>query len=136
MKEEAKERINQINKKIGNNLLKARLAAGLSRTQLSKKGIYVNQQQINKYEKAQNRAQNNSVPIGRLVLLAEALEVDLFSTLLDGIKDDKPIDKVKGSRALCRKIARDVMKVKSRDQQQTIHKIILDIIATQDLSKE
>ncbi|CAB4124161.1 HTH_XRE domain containing protein [uncultured Caudovirales phage] len=131
MKEEAKERIKQINIKVGNNLLKARLAAGYSRTQLAKKGIYVNQQQINKYEKAGK----NSIPIGRLVLLAEALEIDLFS-LLDGIKDDKPINKVKGSRALCRKIARDAMKVKSRDQQQIIHKIILDIIDTQDVPKE
>jgi transcriptional regulator with XRE-family HTH domain len=131
MKEEAKERIKQINIKIGNNLLKARLAAGFSRSQLSKKGIYVNQQQIHKYEKGGN----NSIPIGRLVLISEALEVELFS-LLDGIKDDKPINKVKGSRALCRKIARDVMKVKSRDQQQTIHKIILDIINAQDLPKE
>jgi transcriptional regulator with XRE-family HTH domain len=129
MKEEAKERIKQINIKIGNNLLKARFVAGFSRMQLAKR-IYLNQYQISKYESGLN-----AIPIGRLVLIAEALEVDLFS-LLDGIKDDKPINKVKGGRALCRKIARDVMKVKSRDQQQTIHKIILDIIDAQELPKE
>jgi transcriptional regulator with XRE-family HTH domain len=93
--------------------------------------VYVNQQQINKYEKGGN----NSIPIGRLVFITEALEVDLFS-LLDGINDDKPINKVKGSRGLCRKIARDAMKVKSRDQQQIILKIIQDIVYAQDLPKE
>lgn len=125
MKEEAKERIKRINIKLGNNLLKARLAAGISRTQLSRK-VYVARQQIDKYEKAVN-----AVPIGRLVLIAEAIETDLFS-LLNGIDDSKPIEKIKGSKRLCRKVARDFMKIKSRDQQQTLNRIIQEIINSQD----
>lgn len=129
MKEEAKEHIKQINIKVGNNLLKTRLAAGFSRPQLAKR-IYLNPHQISKYESG-----INAITIGRLLLIAEALEVELFS-LLDGINDDKPINKVKGGRGLCRKIARDIMKVKSRDQQLIILKIIRDIVDAQDLPKE
>lgn len=123
MKEEAKERIKQINIKLGNNLLKARLAAGFSRTQLSKR-VYLAQQQIDKYEKA-----TNAIPIGRLVLILEALEVDLLSFLSDIYR---PIEKIKGSKKLCRTVARNFMKIKSKDQQQILNRMIQDIIDSQN----
>lgn len=79
---EAKERIKQINIKIGNNLLKARLAAGMSREELCE-NLDVIQQQIAKYERGIDQ-----VPIGRLVLIAEVLSIDL-SSLLEGITSKK-----------------------------------------------
>jgi transcriptional regulator with XRE-family HTH domain len=126
---EAKERIEQINIKIGNNLLKTRLAAGVNTAQLSKK-VYVTRQQITKYESGINQ-----IPIGRLVLIAEALEVNITS-FFDGICDLFPAKKVKARKRLCADISRNLVKIKNHDTQKTIHKIVKEIVNSQDFLKE
>ncbi len=126
---EAKERIEQINIKIGNNLLKARLSAGVNTAQLSKK-VDVTRQQITKYESGANQ-----IPIGRLVLIAEALEINLIS-FFDGICDLLPTKKVKARKRLCADISRNLIKIKDHNAQKTIHKIVKEIVNSQNPLKE
>lgn len=128
-KKEAKERIEQINIKIGNNLLKARLAVGVNTAQLSKK-VDVTRQQITKYESG-----DNQIPIGRLVLIAEALEVNLIS-FFDGICDLFPAKKVKVRKRLCADISRNLVKIKNHGTQKAIHKIVKKMLNSENLLKE
>lgn len=64
------ESISAIDQAIGHKIYKVRISAGLSRKDLGSK-INVTHQQIQKYEKGVNR-----IGIGRLVLLANALQKD------------------------------------------------------------
>lgn len=123
--EEAKERIKQINIKIGSNLLKARLAAGLKASQLSKM-VDVAQQQIGKYESGKDK-----VSIGRLVLIAEALSADLFS-FFDGIYDKTSSKNTGIRKRLAGELSRNFIKIKRLSQQQIINQMVKELADKQE----
>ncbi len=76
--------ISKVDKLIGERIYSLRLAKGLSRQQLAK-AIEVTHQQLQKYEIGLNR-----IPIGRLILIAKALEknIDYFYEDLEDIKNN------------------------------------------------
>lgn len=125
VKKEAKKRIEQINIKIGRNLLQARLAAGLKASQLSKM-VHVAQQQIAKYESGENK-----VSIGRLVLIAEALSVDLFS-FFDGIYDKTSSKNTGIRKRLAGELSRNFIKIKRLSQQQIINQMVKELADNQE----
>lgn len=122
---EAKERIKQINIKIGRNLLKARLAAGFTALKLSKM-VDVAQQQIAKYESGKDK-----VSIGRLVLIAEALSVDLFS-FFDGIYDKTSSKNTGIRKRLAGELSRNFIKIKRLSQQQVINQMVKELADNQE----
>ncbi len=120
VKEIIDERLKQIRIQIGDNIEKARIAAGFTAKQLGNK-IGVTEQQIFKYEKGKDQT-----PSGRLVLIAEALRIDV-SILLHGVSDIPVAKKIDVRTRLCTNVSRNFAKIKDANQQNTIHKIIKEL---------
>jgi len=108
--------IQEIDKSIGGKIRMLRLAKGLSRTQLGP-DIGVTHQQLQKYEKGTNR-----ISIGRLVLIAKALNVNV-SSFYDGLESaNEPI--ITQHQRMCIEISRNFMKISNREHQDAVNTLI------------
>ncbi|WP_375319129.1 helix-turn-helix domain-containing protein [Candidatus Tisiphia endosymbiont of Oplodontha viridula] len=117
--------ISKVDKLIGERIYSLRLAKGLSRQQLAK-AIEVTHQQLQKYEIGLNR-----IPIGRLVLIAKALEknIDYFYEGLEDIKNIEPVQTQ--HQRMCIEVSRNFMKIRNPTHQQAINALIHSMIKEQ-----
>jgi transcriptional regulator with XRE-family HTH domain len=116
--------IDQIDKFIGEKIYSLRLAQGLSRDQLSKV-IEVTHQQLQKYEKGINR-----ISVGRLVLIARALDKGI-SYFYEGLEEkDNKEEIVTYHQRLCIEVARNFMKIKNPEHQHAVNKLIKSLLLT------
>lgn len=106
-----------VDKLIGAKIYSLRLTKGLSRKQLSKT-LAVTPQQLQKYERGQNR-----IAFGRLILIAKALgeNVSYFYENIDGINKKAPIT---ARQRLCLEVSRNFMKISDPQRQNAINTII------------
>lgn len=113
--------IAQVDKFIGNKIYSLRLSKGLSRQQLADT-IGVTHQQLQKYEKGVNR-----IAVGRLVLIAKALEknVEYFYEGLDKNKDEPVLTK---HQRMCIEVSRNFMKLNSPDHQNAINSLVKSLV--------
>ncbi|MCC8399747.1 MAG: helix-turn-helix domain-containing protein [Rickettsia endosymbiont of Platyusa sonomae] len=103
--------ISKIDKLIGQKIYSLRLAKGLSCQQLAK-AIEVTHQQLQKYEIGSNR-----IPIGRLILIAKALEKNT-GYFYEGLEDIKNIEPVQTQhQRLCIEVSRNFMKIRNPEYQ-------------------
>lgn len=109
--------IEEIDKYIGNKIYSLRLAKGLSRQQLAKV-IGVTHQQLQKYEKG-----NNRISVGRLVLIAKALgkEIRYF---YDGLDSGENEEMITHHQRMCIEVSRNFMKIENTDHQTAINALI------------
>ncbi|WP_341759050.1 MULTISPECIES: helix-turn-helix domain-containing protein [unclassified Candidatus Tisiphia] len=114
--------INKIDKLIGQKIYSLRLAKGLSRHQLAT-AIEVTLQQLQKYETGFNR-----ISIGRLILIAKALEKNIgyFYEDLEDIKNIEPIQTQ--HQRLCIEVSRNFMKIRNPAYQQAVNALIHSLI--------
>ncbi|HJD56158.1 MAG TPA: helix-turn-helix domain-containing protein [Rickettsia endosymbiont of Pyrocoelia pectoralis] len=110
--------IQKIDSFIGKKIYSLRLAKGLSRQQLAEV-IDVTHQQLQKYEKAINR-----ISVGRLVLIAEALDrnIDYFFEGLEEANKPQPVHTQ--HQRMCIEVSRNFMKIKSTEEQQAVNSLV------------
>ncbi|HJD60555.1 MAG TPA: helix-turn-helix domain-containing protein [Rickettsia endosymbiont of Omalisus fontisbellaquei] len=110
--------IQRIDSFIGKKIYSLRLAKGLSRQQLADE-IDVTHQQLQKYEKAINR-----ISIGRLVLIAEALDknIDYFFEELEEANKPQPV--CTQHQRMCIEVSRNFMKIQSTEEQQAVNSLV------------
>ncbi len=113
------EKIDQIDKFIGNKIHELRLALGLSRQQLGTK-IDVTHQQLQKYEKGTNR-----VSAGRLAVIANYLDKPV-SYFYEGVANiHNEIDQTKyENQRMCIEVSRNFMKIKNVTYKDAINSLI------------
>jgi transcriptional regulator with XRE-family HTH domain len=114
--------IEKADKFIGEKIYSLRLAKGLSRQQLAKV-IVVTHQQLQKYEKGVNR-----IPMGRLILIAKALEknIDYF---YDGLEEADNVEPVHTQhQRMCIEVSRNFMKIRNPAHQQAVNALIRSLI--------
>ncbi len=109
--------ISEIDQFIGGKIYSLRLAKGLSRQQLSK-SIGVTHQQLQKYEKGTNR-----ISVGRLVLIAKALEKDT-SYFYDGLEQASQEPIMTQHQRMCIEISRNFMKIENSDHQSAVNNLV------------
>lgn len=109
--------IDIVDKHVGNRIYSLRLAQGLSRMQLAKI-IGVTHQQLQKYEKGDNR-----LSIGRLILIAKALEkaVSYFYQEIDTQPEEILATQ---HQRMCLEISRNFMKIKDPTHQTAVNVLI------------
>ncbi|MDN3031222.1 MULTISPECIES: helix-turn-helix domain-containing protein [Rickettsieae] len=114
--------IEKADKFIGEKIYSLRLAKGLSRQQLAKV-IVVTHQQLQKYEKGINR-----IPMGRLILIAKALEknIDYFYDGLEGADNVEPVHTQ--HQRMCIEVSRNFMKIRNPAHQQAVNALIRSLI--------
>ena len=115
--------IEEIDKFIGGKIYSLRLAKGLSRQQLSE-AIGVTHQQLQKYEKGKNR-----ISVGRLVLIAKALERDVeyfYKGLEEGIEKNEEM--ITQHQRMCIEVSRNFMKIESPEHQNAVNTLIKSLI--------
>ncbi len=110
--------ISQVDKHMGNKIFQLRLGMGLSRQQLAEI-IGVTHQQLQKYEKGVNR-----ISVGRLALIAKALDKDIkyFYSDFDNIEPVE--DQVTHHQRMCIELSRNFMKIKDGDHQTAINTLV------------
>ncbi len=111
------EYISEVDQFVGGKIYSLRLAKGLSRQQLSK-SIGVTHQQLQKYEKGTNR-----ISIGRLVLIAKALEKDT-SYFYEGLENNSQEPIMTKHQRMCIEISRNFMKIKSSEHQNAVNTLV------------
>lgn len=109
--------INKIDKFVGDKIFSLRLSKGFSRGQLSEK-IGVTHQQLQKYEKGENR-----IAIGRLILIAEALEIDP-SYFYQGLKIDNHEETKTQHQRMCLEVSRNFMKIANPECQNAVNDFV------------
>ncbi len=109
--------IDRVDEHVGNKIYSLRLAQGLSRMQLAKM-IYVTHQQLQKYEKGQNR-----ISIGRLMLIAKALCEDT-SYFYKGLQINSKKEQVTQHQRMCLEVSRNFMKIKDSTHQGAVNTLI------------
>lgn len=109
--------VDTFNKFIGNKIFSLRLGKGISRHELSK-SIGVTHQQLQKYEKGENR-----ISAGRLILIAKALNVlpAYFYENIDVANDQEPITQ---HQRMCLEVSRNFMKVTTPELQSVINQFV------------
>lgn len=109
--------IDEVNKLIGNKIYDLRLAKGLSREQLAD-DIGVSHQQLSKYERGKNR-----ISVGRLILIAQALEQDVnyFLTGLE-YKNSEPL--VTQHQRMCLEVSRNFMGIRKPEHQEAVNTLV------------
>ena len=119
--------ISEIDTNIGNQIYSARLAKGCSRQELAAK-IGVTHQQLQKYEKGTNR-----ISVGRLVLIAQALErsVESFYANLENCAEEKTPTQ---HQRMCIEVARNFMKIINPSHQTAVNALIKSLIAEEAAS--
>jgi len=113
--------IEEIDKFIGNKIYSLRLAKGLSRQQLSKV-IGVTHQQLQKYEKG-----NNRISVGRLVLISKALDKNI-SYFYEGLETDNNETTVTQHQRMCIEVSRNFMKIENTEHQNAVNTLIKSLI--------
>ena len=113
--------IEEIDKFIGNKIYSLRLAKGLSRQQLSKV-IGVTHQQLQKYEKG-----NNRISVGRLVLIAKALDKNI-SYFYEGLETGNNETTVTQHQRMCIEVSRNFMKIENTEHQNAVNTLIKSLI--------
>ncbi|MBF8246562.1 MAG: helix-turn-helix transcriptional regulator [Rickettsia sp.] len=113
--------IQEIDKIIGKKIYSLRLSQGFSRQQLSDI-IQVTHQQLQKYEKGTNR-----ISVGRLVLIAKALNQDVsyFYNDIATAKSEK-IDTT--HQRMCIEVSRNFMKIKNEKYQSAVNDIVKSLV--------
>jgi transcriptional regulator with XRE-family HTH domain len=109
--------INKIDKLVGDKMFSLRLSKGLSRQQLSEK-VGVTHQQLQKYEKGTNR-----IAVGRLILIAEALEVDP-SYFYQDLKIDNHEETQTQHQRMCLEVSRNFMKIANPECQNAVNDFV------------
>lgn len=109
--------VDTFNKFIGNKIFSLRLGKGISRHELSK-SIGVTHQQLQKYEKGENR-----VSAARLVLIAKALDVipGYFYEEV-GIASDQEL--ITQHQRMCLEVSRNFMKIANPECQNAVHDFV------------
>lgn len=110
--------ISQLDKHMGNKIFQLRLGMGLSRQQLSDI-IGVTHQQLQKYEKGVNR-----ISVGRLALIAKALDKEIKYFYEDFENDMNLEDQVTNHQRMCIELSRNFMKIKDNDHQTAINTLV------------
>jgi transcriptional regulator with XRE-family HTH domain len=110
--------ISQLDKHMGNKIFQLRLGMGLSRQQLSDI-IGVTHQQLQKYEKGVNR-----ISVGRLALIAKALDKEIKYFYEDFENDMNLEDQVTNHQRMCIELSRNFMKIKDNDHQSAINTLV------------
>lgn len=113
--------IEEIDKFIGNKIYSLRLAKGLSRQQLSKV-IGVTHQQLQKYEKG-----NNRISVGRLVLISKALDKNI-SYFYEGLETGNNETTVTQHQRMCIEVSRNFMKIENMEHQNAVNTLIKSLI--------
>jgi transcriptional regulator with XRE-family HTH domain len=116
------EYIKKIDEFIGAKIHSLRGYKGLSRQQLAEV-IDVTHQQLQKYEKGVNR-----ISIGRLILIAKALEkpVEYFYEGLDEVSDIQPI--VGSEQRMCLEVTKNFMRIRNPKHQKAVNALIRSLI--------
>lgn len=106
--------VDTFNKFIGNKIFSLRLGKGISRHELSK-SIGVTHQQLQKYEKGENR-----ISAARLILIAKALNVipAYFYEEVDVAQDQELITQ---HQRMCLEVSRNFMKIANPEYQNAIN---------------
>ncbi|WP_375359076.1 helix-turn-helix domain-containing protein [Candidatus Tisiphia endosymbiont of Neophilaenus lineatus] len=114
--------IQKVDQFIGGKIYSLRLAKGLSRQQLAEV-IEVTHQQLQKYEKGINR-----ISIGRLVLIAKALDknIDYFYQGLEDVDNVEPV--LTQHQRMCIEVSRNFMKIRNSEHQQAVNALIRSLI--------
>lgn len=114
--------IQKVDQFIGGKIYSLRLAKGLSRQQLAEV-IEVTHQQLQKYEKGINR-----ISIGRLVLIAKALDknIDYFYQGLEDADNAEPV--LTQHQRMCIEVSRNFMKIRNSEHQQAVNALIRSLI--------
>lgn len=109
--------VDEINQHLGNQVKLLRLAHSYSRQQLCDM-IGVSNQQLAKYETGVNR-----LSVGRLVLIAKALSVNLscFYKKLDDLNSDPVVTQHK---RMCIEVARNFMQTEKSEYKNMINDLI------------
>jgi len=112
--------VDTFNKFIGNKIFSLRLGKGISRHELSK-SIGVTHQQLQKYEKGENR-----VSAARLILIAKALDVipAYFYEEVDVAQDQELITQ---HQRMCLEVSRNFMKIANPEHQNAVNTFIKTI---------
>ena len=113
--------IEEIDKFIGNKIYSLRLAKGLSRQQLSKV-IGVTHQQLQKYEKG-----NNRISVGRLVLISKALDKNI-SYFYEGLETGNNETTLTQHQRICIEVSRNFMKIENTEHQNAVNTLIKSLI--------
>ena len=113
--------IQEVDKFIGDKIYSLRLGKGLSRQQLAEV-IGVTHQQLQKYEKGTNR-----ISVGRLVLIAKALEktIDYFYQGLES-NDSEPV--MTQHQRMCIEVSRNFMKIRNAEHQNAVNALVRSLI--------
>jgi transcriptional regulator with XRE-family HTH domain len=112
--------VDTFNKFIGEKIFSLRLGKGISRHELSK-SIGITHQQLQKYEKGENR-----VSAGRLILIAKALNVipAYFYENIDIANDQELVTQ---HQRMCLEISRNFMRITNPEYQTTINTFVKTI---------
>lgn len=112
--------VDTFNKFIGNKIFSLRLGKGISRHELSK-SIGVTHQQLQKYEKGENR-----ISAARLILIAKALNVipAYFYEEVDVAQDQELITQ---HQRMCLEVSRNFMKIANPEHQNAVNTFIKTI---------
>ncbi len=111
--------IEEIDKLLGVRIYYLRLAKGFSRQQLAKL-IGVTHQQLQKYEKG-----NNKISIGRLVLIAKALDKNLayfYEELCPSGNNNEAL--ITNHQRMCIEVSRNFMKIESAEHQNAVNTLV------------
>jgi transcriptional regulator with XRE-family HTH domain len=116
----------KIDKIIGQKITRLRIDKGMSREELAR-FIDVTHQQLQKYEKGINR-----ISVGRLVLIAQALEspIQYFYENLEKEQEYMPTQ----HQRMCIEVSRNFMKIVNGEHQSAINSLVKSL-ATKEVKK-
>ena len=109
--------VDTFNKFIGNKIFSLRLGKGISRHELSK-SIGVTHQQLQKYEKGENR-----ISAARLILIAKALNV-IPAYFYEEFQIANGQELITQHQRMCLEVSRNFMKVVNPEHQDIINQFI------------
>jgi transcriptional regulator with XRE-family HTH domain len=110
--------VDTFNKFIGNKIFSLRLGKGISRHELSK-SIGVTHQQLQKYEKGENK-----ISAGRLILVAKALNV-IPAYFYEELKIANCQEElITQHQRMCLEVSRNFMKISNPEYQTAINTFI------------
>lgn len=120
-KKKTEERIDEINKQIGKNLLNFRMEGGFARKSLASK-MGITHQQLTKYEDA-----TNQISIARLFLLAKMCGRDI-SYFLSGIDDTLLEEQINKVERIDLEIIKGLKKIKDTNSKYVINSLVKNLI--------
>lgn len=109
--------VDTFNKFIGNKIFSLRLGKGISRHELSK-SVGVTHQQLQKYEKGENR-----VSAARLVLIAKALNV-IPAYFYEEIEIANNEELITQHQRMCLEVSRNFMKIANPEYQNAVNQFL------------